>query len=125
MTAQTNMIGTVGVIDSEWESVADQSVEILKDDPVGASSDSETLDVRSEGRYKIVTETDLPGLIEKESLVQVLECVLGNLNPIYGRPMDDFTSSQSRSFDSLARSGHPFASGYLHFVPIRFSRLSI
>ena len=56
-----HMIGTVGVTDSEWESAADQSVEILKDDPVGASSDSETLDVRSEGRYKIVTETDPAG----------------------------------------------------------------
>nr|MBP6784140.1 hypothetical protein [Verrucomicrobiales bacterium] len=68
-----HMIGTVGVTDSEWESAADQSVEILKDDPVGASSDSETLDVRSEGRYKIVTETDLLDLVEQEFLVQVLE----------------------------------------------------
>ena len=95
-----HVIDVMRVINGVWKSVADQSVKILKDDPVGPSCYPETLDIRSERSDKIVTEANLLRLVKQKSLVKILKGFFRNLNPIHGRPIDDFTSSQSRSFDS-------------------------
>src|ERR1035438_8966492 len=70
---------------------------IMVNRAVDACGHFQSFNVGLQAGREVVTEPCLLRFVEQESVVEVLECVLGNPHPDHGRPMVPFTDSQSRS----------------------------